>query len=88
VAGPTGADARLVLLVTASPAVHTMAIVFSSTPRMGDGEGRSSVTGLTIHSDGEITFDDAVRGDINFPTDFVPDFVLARANGEPHDTLV
>jgi hypothetical protein len=47
----------LVLLVTAIPAVHTMAVVFSSTPRMGDGEGRSGVTGLTIHSDGEITFD-------------------------------
>ena len=38
--------------------------------------------------DGEITFDDLVRGDITFQTEFVPDFALARANGDPLYTLV
>ncbi len=37
--------------------------------------------------DGEITFTDLVRGDITFHTDFVPDFALARANGDPLYTL-
>ena len=38
--------------------------------------------------DGEITFDDLVRGEITFHTDHVPDFALARANGDPLYTLV
>ncbi len=38
--------------------------------------------------DGEITFDDLVRGEITFHTDHVPDFALARANGQPLYTLV
>jgi glutamyl-tRNA synthetase len=38
--------------------------------------------------EGEITFDDLVRGDITFQTEFVPDFALARANGDPLYTLV
>ena len=38
--------------------------------------------------DGEITFDDLVRGDITFQSEFVPDFALARANGDPLYTLV
>jgi glutamyl-tRNA synthetase len=38
--------------------------------------------------DGEITFTDLVRGDITFQTEFVPDFALARANGDPLYTLV
>src|SRR3954468_4676282 len=38
--------------------------------------------------DGEITFDDLVRGDITFHADHVPDFALARANGDPLYTLV
>ncbi len=38
--------------------------------------------------EGEITWDDLVRGDITFQTEFVPDFALARANGDPLYTLV
>jgi glutamyl-tRNA synthetase len=38
--------------------------------------------------EGEITFDDLVRGEITFQTEFVPDFALARANGDPLYTLV
>jgi len=38
--------------------------------------------------DGEITFDDLVRGEITFQTEFVPDFALCRANGDPLYTLV
>ncbi len=38
--------------------------------------------------DGEISWDDLVRGEITFHTDFVPDFALARANGDPLYTLV
>jgi glutamyl-tRNA synthetase len=38
--------------------------------------------------DGEITFDDLVRGDITFHTDNVPDFAVSRANGQPLYTLV
>ena len=37
--------------------------------------------------DGEITFTDLVRGDITFQTEFVPDYALARANGDPLYTL-
>jgi glutamyl-tRNA synthetase len=50
-------------------------------------EGRQPVVRFRM-PDGEITFDDAVRGDITFQTDFVPDFALARANGDPLYTLV
>ena len=38
--------------------------------------------------DGQITFDDLVRGEITFDTQHVPDFALARANGQPLYTLV
>ncbi len=38
--------------------------------------------------EGEITFDDLVRGDVTFQTEHVPDFALARANGDPLYTLV
>ena len=38
--------------------------------------------------DGAITFDDLVRGEITFQTEFVPDFALCRANGDPLYTLV
>ena len=38
--------------------------------------------------DGSITFDDLVRGEITFQTEFVPDFALCRANGDPLYTLV
>ena len=38
--------------------------------------------------DGSITWDDLVRGEITFETQFVPDFALCRANGDPLYTLV
>ena len=38
--------------------------------------------------DGEITFDDLVRGEVTFHSDHVPDYALARANGDPLYTLV
>jgi glutamyl-tRNA synthetase len=38
--------------------------------------------------DGELTFDDLVRGEITFHTDHVPDFAVSRANGQPLYTLV
>ncbi|KQZ70813.1 glutamate--tRNA ligase [Nocardioides sp. Root151] len=50
-------------------------------------DDRSSVVRFRM-PDGEITFDDLVRGDITFDTQFVPDFALARANGDPLYTLV
>ncbi|MCW2712799.1 MAG: glutamyl-tRNA synthetase [Marmoricola sp.] len=50
-------------------------------------QGREPVVRFRM-PDGEITFDDLVRGDITFHTDHVPDFALARANGQPLYTLV
>ena len=38
--------------------------------------------------DGEIAFDDLVRGRVSFHSDHVPDYALARANGDPLYTLV
>jgi glutamyl-tRNA synthetase len=38
--------------------------------------------------DGEIAFDDLVRGEVSFHSDHVPDYALARANGDPLYTLV
>ncbi|MCX6397633.1 MAG: glutamate--tRNA ligase family protein [Propionibacteriales bacterium] len=38
--------------------------------------------------DGQIGWDDLVRGEITFDTQHVPDFALARANGDPLYTLV
>lgn len=51
-----------------------------------EAEGRSSVVRFRM-PEGEITFTDLVRGDITFQTEFVPDFALARANGDPLYTL-
>ncbi len=50
-------------------------------------EGREPVVRFRM-PDGEITFDDLVRGEITFQTEHVPDFALARANGQPLYTLV
>ncbi len=50
-------------------------------------DGRAPVVRFRM-PDGEITFDDLVRGEITFHTDHVPDFALARANGQPLYTLV
>jgi glutamyl-tRNA synthetase len=38
--------------------------------------------------EGELTFDDLVRGTITFHTDHVPDFAVSRASGQPLYTLV
>jgi glutamyl-tRNA synthetase len=50
-------------------------------------DGREPVVRFRM-PEGEITFDDLVRGDITFHTDHVPDYALARANGDPLYTLV
>ena len=52
-----------------------------------EAEGRQPVVRFRM-PDGEITFDDLVRGEITFQTEHVPDFALARANGDPLYTLV
>ena len=51
-----------------------------------EAEGRRPVVRFRM-PDGAITFDDLVRGEITFQTEFVPDFALARANGDPLYTL-
>ena len=50
-------------------------------------EGRDPVVRFRM-PEGEIRFDDLVRGEIVFQTEFVPDFALCRANGDPLYTLV
>ena len=50
-------------------------------------EGRRPVVRFRM-PDGEITFHDLVRGEVTFHTDHVPDYALARANGDPLYTLV
>ncbi len=50
-------------------------------------EGRSAVVRFKM-PDGEIAFDDLVRGRVSFHSDHVPDYALARANGDPLYTLV
>ena len=52
-----------------------------------EAEGRAPVTRFRM-PDGEVAFDDLVRGTVTFHTDHVPDFALARANGDPLYTLV
>jgi glutamyl-tRNA synthetase len=52
-----------------------------------EAEDRAPVVRFRM-PDGEITFTDLVRGDITFQTEFVPDFALSRANGDPLYTLV
>ncbi len=49
-------------------------------------EGRKPVVRFRM-PDGEISFNDLVRGEISFQTEFVPDFALCRANGDPLYTL-
>nr|WP_300045933.1 glutamate--tRNA ligase [uncultured Nocardioides sp.] len=51
-----------------------------------EAEGRSSIVRFRM-PDGSITWNDLVRGDITFETEFVPDFALCRANGDPLYTL-
>ncbi len=50
-------------------------------------EGRGAVLRFKM-PDGEIAFDDLVRGRVSFHSDHVPDYALARANGDPLYTLV
>jgi glutamyl-tRNA synthetase len=52
-----------------------------------EAEGRRPVVRFRM-PDGSITFDDLVRGEITFETEFVPDYALCRANGDPLYTLV
>ena len=49
--------------------------------------GAPSVIRMRV-PDGEITFDDLVRGPVSFAGEHVPDYVIVRANGEPLYTLV
>jgi glutamyl-tRNA synthetase len=50
-------------------------------------EGRQPVVRFRM-PEGEIAFDDLVRGTVTFHSDHVPDYALARANGDPLYTLV
>ena len=52
-----------------------------------EAEGRGAVLRFKM-PDGEIAFDDLVRGRVSFHSDHVPDYALARANGDPLYTLV
>ncbi len=49
-------------------------------------QGRESVIRMRM-PDGGTTFNDLIRGDVSFDHKFVPDFVLARADGSPLYTL-
>jgi glutamyl-tRNA synthetase len=50
-------------------------------------DGRKPVVRFRM-PDGSLTWDDLVRGEITFETQFVPDFAICRANGDPLYTLV
>ena len=50
-------------------------------------EGRRPIVRFRM-PDGAITWTDLVRGEVSFETEFVPDFALCRANGDPLYTLV
>jgi len=52
-----------------------------------EAEGRPSVLRFRMPA-GEIAWNDLVRGEVSFQTEFVPDYALCRANGEPLYTLV
>ena len=52
-----------------------------------EAEGRRPVVRFRM-PDGSISWNDLVRGEVSFETEFVPDFALARANGDPLYTLV
>lgn len=49
-------------------------------------EGRAPVLRMRM-PDGSTTFTDAIRGDVTFDHNFVPDFVLVRGDGSPLYTL-
>ena len=50
-------------------------------------DGRQPVVRFRM-PDGSITWNDLVRGEVTFETEFVPDYALCRANGDPLYTLV
>ncbi|WP_414690938.1 glutamate--tRNA ligase [Nocardioides sp.] len=50
-------------------------------------EGRQPVVRFRM-PEGSITWRDLVRGEVTFETEFVPDYALCRANGDPLYTLV
>ncbi|GAB6983837.1 glutamate--tRNA ligase [Nocardioides pyridinolyticus] len=52
-----------------------------------EAEGRRPVVRFRM-PDGSVTWNDLVRGEITFETQYVPDFALCRANGDPLYTLV
>jgi len=52
-----------------------------------EAEGRAPVVRFRM-PEGDIVFDDLVRGRVTFHSDHVPDYALARANGDPLYTLV
>jgi glutamyl-tRNA synthetase len=52
-----------------------------------EAEGRKPVVRFRM-PEGSITWHDLVRGDVTFETEFVPDYALCRANGDPLYTLV
>ena len=58
-----------------------------TTDQLAAFEGRSSVVRFRMPH-GAVTWTDLVRGEVTFETEFVPDFALCRANGDPLYTLV
>ena len=52
-----------------------------------EAEGRAPVVRFRM-PEGDVVFDDLVRGRVTFHSDHVPDYALARANGDPLYTLV
>lgn len=52
-----------------------------------EAEGRRPVVRFRM-PEGSVTWHDLVRGEITFETQYVPDFALCRANGDPLYTLV
>jgi len=50
-------------------------------------DGRAPIVRFRM-PDGSVMWEDLVRGEITFETEFVPDFALCRANGDPLYTLV
>ncbi len=52
-----------------------------------EAEGRTHVLRIRM-PEGEIAFDDLVRGHVTFDTRYVPDYAIVRSNGEPLYTLV
>lgn len=51
-----------------------------------EGEGRKPVLRMRM-PEGKTTFTDLIRGEVTFEHEFVPDFVLMRADGSPLYTL-